>query len=114
MSESHHDETFESADAGASLTYPQQAGTIRKNGFMVAKGRPCKVRFACMAARWRCVSVSRGARDGEGRHCIHTHRERRRLCSVPYWARAAAASDGHLELEQSAASWRLAPSWAAC
>ena len=44
MSESHHDETFESADAGASLTYPQQAGTIRKNGFMVAKGRPCKVR----------------------------------------------------------------------
>ncbi|KIY94665.1 Eukaryotic translation initiation factor 5A-1 [Monoraphidium neglectum] len=41
-SEEHH-ETFESTDAGASLTYPQQAGTIRKNGFMVAKGRPCKV-----------------------------------------------------------------------
>lgn len=39
----HDHETFESADAGASLTYPQQAGTIRKNGFMVAKGRPCKV-----------------------------------------------------------------------
>lgn len=37
-------ETFESTDAGASLTYPQQAGTIRKNGFMVIKGRPCKVR----------------------------------------------------------------------
>ncbi|KIY96709.1 Eukaryotic translation initiation factor 5A-1 [Monoraphidium neglectum] len=41
-SEEHH-ETFESTDAGASLTYPQQAGSIRKNGFMVAKGRPCKV-----------------------------------------------------------------------
>ncbi|GBF88344.1 eukaryotic translation initiation factor 5A [Raphidocelis subcapitata] len=41
-SEEHH-ETFESTDAGASLTYPQQAGTIRKNGYMVAKGRPCKV-----------------------------------------------------------------------
>ena len=24
--EEHHDTTFESADAGASLTYPQQAG----------------------------------------------------------------------------------------
>lgn len=37
-------ETFENADAGASHTFPQQAGTIRKNGFMVFKGRPCKVR----------------------------------------------------------------------
>jgi len=42
MSEHDH-ETFESADAGASLTYPQQAGTIRKNGHIVIKGRPCKV-----------------------------------------------------------------------
>eukprot|EP00879_Flechtneria_rotunda_P000397 GHRR01000490.1.p1 GENE.GHRR01000490.1~~GHRR01000490.1.p1 ORF type:complete len:165 (+),score=39.74 GHRR01000490.1:87-581(+) len=42
MSEHDH-ETFESADAGASHTYPQQAGTIRKNGFMVIRGRPCKV-----------------------------------------------------------------------
>jgi len=36
-------ETFESADAGASLTYPQQAGTIRKNGYIVINGKPCKV-----------------------------------------------------------------------
>jgi hypothetical protein len=40
-SEEHH---FESkADAGASKTYPQQAGTVRKNGYVVIKGRPCKV-----------------------------------------------------------------------
>ena len=39
-----HDVHFESADAGASLTYPQAAGTVRKNGFLVIKGRPCKVR----------------------------------------------------------------------
>ncbi|GMH39291.1 hypothetical protein BSKO_07189 [Bryopsis sp. KO-2023] len=39
----HDDETFENVDAGASLTYPQQAGSIRKNGFMVIKNRPCKV-----------------------------------------------------------------------
>ncbi|KAM7251787.1 hypothetical protein ACFE04_023670 [Oxalis oulophora] len=39
--EEHH---FESkADAGASKTYPQQAGTIRKGGYLVIKNRPCKV-----------------------------------------------------------------------
>jgi hypothetical protein len=42
MSEHDH-ETFESAESGASLVYPQQAGTIRKNGFIVIKNRPCKV-----------------------------------------------------------------------
>ncbi|CAN1313888.1 Eukaryotic translation initiation factor 5A-3 [Linum perenne] len=42
MSDEEHQ--FESkADAGASKTYPQQAGTIRKNGYIVIKGRPCKV-----------------------------------------------------------------------
>ncbi|PNW86833.1 hypothetical protein CHLRE_02g097400v5 [Chlamydomonas reinhardtii] len=39
----HEVETFESADAGASLTYPQQAGTVRKNGYLVISGHPCKV-----------------------------------------------------------------------
>lgn len=43
MAEVHHDVDFDSADAGASLTYPQQAGTIRKNGFIVINNRPCKV-----------------------------------------------------------------------
>ncbi|CAN6841181.1 unnamed protein product [Brassica oleracea] len=38
--EEHH---FESSDAGASKTYPQQAGNIRKGGHIVIKGRPCKV-----------------------------------------------------------------------
>nr|Q9AXQ7.1 RecName: Full=Eukaryotic translation initiation factor 5A; Short=eIF-5A [Dianthus caryophyllus]AAG53645.1 eukaryotic translation initiation factor 5A [Dianthus caryophyllus] len=37
----HHFES--SADAGASKTYPQQAGTIRKSGHIVIKNRPCKV-----------------------------------------------------------------------
>ncbi|KAG1665640.1 hypothetical protein FOA52_011234 [Chlamydomonas sp. UWO 241] len=39
----HENETFESAGAGASLTFPQQAGTIRKNAFIVINGKPCKV-----------------------------------------------------------------------
>ena len=51
-----HDVHFESADAGASLTYPQQAGTVRKNGFLVIKGRPCKV---CPAATHNCRSIRR-------------------------------------------------------
>ncbi|XP_074274636.1 eukaryotic translation initiation factor 5A-2 [Silene latifolia] len=42
MSDEEHQ--FESkGDAGASKTYPQQAGTIRKNGYIVIKNRPCKV-----------------------------------------------------------------------
>eukprot|EP01018_Ginkgo_biloba_P013428 Gb_02124 [translate_table: standard] len=41
MSDDEHQ--FESkADAGASKTFPQQAGTIRKNGYIVIKARACK------------------------------------------------------------------------
>ena len=39
-------EEFETADAGASTTVPMQAGSVRKGGFMVIKGRPTKVRDA--------------------------------------------------------------------
>jgi hypothetical protein len=42
-------------DAGASLTYPQQAGTIRKNAFMVINNRPCKVRQDGMLSSQRAL-----------------------------------------------------------
>mmetsp|Transcript_29904 Transcript_29904/g.62508 ORF Transcript_29904/g.62508 Transcript_29904/m.62508 type:complete len:160 (-) Transcript_29904:269-748(-) len=37
------DYNIENADAGASTTIPMEAGQIKKGGYMMIKGKPCKV-----------------------------------------------------------------------
>jgi len=36
-------DTFDSNESGASLTYPVQAGSIKKGSYVLLKGNPCKV-----------------------------------------------------------------------
>merc|ERR1711915_151056 len=52
--------TFETADSGASHTYPQQAGEIRKGSHLMIKGHPCK-----------CVEVSTSKTGKHGHAKAH-------------------------------------------
>merc|ERR1711972_1226703 len=52
--------TFESAESGASHTFPQQAGEIRKGSHLMIKGRPCK-----------CVEVSTSKTGKHGHAKAH-------------------------------------------
>lgn len=40
---SSDNEDFQQGDAGSAVTYPMQAGTIKKGGYAILGGQPCKV-----------------------------------------------------------------------
>merc|ERR1712063_220159 len=52
--------TFESTESGASHTYPQQAGEIRKGSHLMIKGHPCK-----------CIEVSTSKTGKHGHAKAH-------------------------------------------
>ncbi len=69
---------FETADAGASHTYPQTASGVRKGGFMVIKGRPCKARRRAGGAAARAKRLRQRTRPllPAGRAAIRPHASR--------------------------------------
>jgi len=61
MAEEHdddHDYAIESADAGASDTIPMEAGSVKKGGHMMIKGKPCKI---------LSISVSKTGKHGHAK-----------------------------------------------
>ena len=78
----HEEETFDTADAGASLTFPMAAGSVRKNGFIVIKGRPCKVPL--LVYHTGTARPTGGAVNGAvGCGCVHFKNGKARTCEVP-------------------------------
>jgi translation initiation factor 5A len=49
---------FDSADAGSSATIPMEAGQVKKGGFMMIKGKPCKI---------LSISVSKTGKHGHAK-----------------------------------------------
>ena len=39
----YEDDQFEQSGSGASLTYPKQCSALRKNEFVMIKGKACKI-----------------------------------------------------------------------
>merc|ERR1711884_476725 len=60
MAANDDEPTFDTADSGASATYPMQAGEIRKGSHLMIKGHPCK-----------CIEVSTSKTGKHGHAKAH-------------------------------------------
>lgn len=55
------DDDYTATSAGASATYPVQCSSLRKNGFVMIKNRPCKVME---------MSTSKTGKHGHAKVCL--------------------------------------------
>lgn len=77
---SDEEPTFDGADAGASHTYPMQAGALRKGGHCMLKGRPCKLVE---------ITTSKTGKHGHAKAhlvgiCIFTNKKCEDLCPTSH------------------------------
>ena len=55
------DETFDNVDSGASLTFPKQAGNLKKGDYVLLKGNPCKISD---------IAISKAGKHGHAKAAI--------------------------------------------
>lgn len=78
-------ENFEKGEAGASHTYPQTAGTVKKGGYCMLKGFPCRVILPPPNAS--PISVGGGGRPhSHTNNCQVTGRDVSLILSLSYFS----------------------------
>merc|ERR1711877_22981 len=84
------------ADAGAAATKPMEAGQVRKGGFIMIKGKPCKVLDVSTSktgkhGHAKCHFVASNIFTGKKQEDVPCHTQHRRSLCVPH----GLPGDGH-------------------
>jgi len=77
MADHDHDDTFETTDAAGSLTYPVQCSALRKGGYVMIKGTPCKIIEMTTSktgkhGHAKCNLTGTGIFDGKKYECMQS------------------------------------------